>query len=56
MVYLLHYLHSILRLSWRNHVPNTSVLQATGSYDLINISYLMLPNWLSVQNCISGMC
>ena len=28
--------HDILGLSWRGRVPNTSVLQATGSYGLIN--------------------
>ena len=30
-------LHSILGLSWRDRVPNTSVLQTTCSYDLITI-------------------
>ena len=30
-------LRSILKLSWRDRVPNTSVLQATGCYDLIII-------------------
>ena len=30
-------LRSILGLSWRDREPNTSVLQATGSYDLVTI-------------------
>ena len=33
----MRFLRSILGLSWRDHVRNSSVLQMTGSYDLITI-------------------
>ena len=45
-------LRSILGVSWRDHVPNSTILHLTGSYDLTAIIRQRCLRWLGHVHCM----